>query len=389
MTDRIWNSRFIRIFIAATLFQLANQIIMTVLPLYLNDLNFAPSVLGLGHALSALASTAGAPLAGALADKRGKTPVLVCGFLLMGASMLGFIAFPFMLPIMIIRLLQGLSFPAGSVAYTAIAADVLPREKVRNGLSYFGIAATIAGAAGPFVGYRLISGTNYSPTWVGGAAIFGIGALLALTLRGGSVSAQKTSAVIKTKGLWNIFEKSAFLPGLIQMIFMASSSAYAYLPTFGVEIGARDISLFFTLQAVASLGANLFLGKTIHKVTDPRWMLVSGWLMCAASFLCLFLVKGNTLFYMAGALYGLGNGVICTAVSALSMAKAPENRRGAAAATYNCMGSLGYSLGSLLWGIAVGAMGYRNIYGIAVMLPIAALILSLLAFRPSGDKGRE
>ena len=39
MTDRIWNSRFIRIFIAATLFQLANQIIMTVLPLYLNDLN--------------------------------------------------------------------------------------------------------------------------------------------------------------------------------------------------------------------------------------------------------------------------------------------------------------------------------------------------------------
>lgn len=184
MHNNIWNRRFLRIFTAAILLQMGNQFIMTVLPLYLDGLNFAPSVLGMGHALSAMAAMAGAPLAGALADRKGKSLVLCSGFLIMAAGMVGFIALPMALPIIVIRLVQGFGISAGSVSQTAIATDVLPQEKVKSGLSYFGIAGTIAGAAGSFVGLRLIFGENYAPVWLGGALLFGVGAILGLTFRG-------------------------------------------------------------------------------------------------------------------------------------------------------------------------------------------------------------
>lgn len=389
MHNNIWNRRFLRIFTAAILLQMGNQFIMTVLPLYLDGLNFAPSVLGMGHALSAMAAMAGAPLAGALADRKGKGLVLCSGFLIMAAGMLGFIALPMALPIIVIRLVQGFGISAGSVSQTAIATDVLPQEKVKSGLSYFGIAGTIAGAAGSFVGLRLIFGENYAPVWLGGALLFGVGAILGLTFRGTKAPAvpeQAENEHTRQRGLWALLEKSAFLPGVVQLLLMAAGSAYAYLPTYGVETGVRDISLLFTLQAAAFLLATLLLGKIIDRLSDLRLLFVAGLLLSGLAFVCLFFMGGDILFYAAGILNGFGGGISNAAIGPISMSRAPAERRGAAAATYSCMGSLGYSLGSFLWGLAAGSLGYRNIYGIAVLLPIVALFLSMFVFRPIHSK---
>ena len=380
MSQRMWNSRFIRIFIISILLQTGNQIIMTILPLYLDALHLEPSVLTTGHALSALAAMAGAPLAGALADRRGKGLVLIAGMLTMAAGMIGFAVIPYVLPIIAIRLVQGFGISAASVSQTAIAADVLPKEKMKSGLSYFGIAGTIAGAAGAFIGARLVFGDNYSWVWIGGTAIFMAGAAIMLTLRG----MNRSTGIADTKQKLNIrslIEKTALLPGLIQLILMVAGAAMAFLSTYGVESGVTDYSLYFTFQAVASLAATLLMGSVMSKVSSPKWVFVGGTLLCAMAFLALFTMGGDFLYYTSGVLYGLGSGVCTAAVSAISMANAPEERRGAAAATFTSMGSLGYSLGSLAWGFVVPALGYRLVYGVAALLPVAALLLSLFAFR--------
>ncbi len=62
MTDKIFNSNFIRIFVAVFLVLTGNQIIMVVLPLYLDSLGKDPSILGIATSLSALAAMSARPM---------------------------------------------------------------------------------------------------------------------------------------------------------------------------------------------------------------------------------------------------------------------------------------------------------------------------------------
>lgn len=116
MNERILNSSFIRIFIASILLLTGNQIIMVVLPLFLQDLGSAPSVLGIATSVSALAAMSARPIAGWMADKKSRKLVMILGLLVMSIGMIGVIVLPFASAVIAIRLAQGFGISAATTA---------------------------------------------------------------------------------------------------------------------------------------------------------------------------------------------------------------------------------------------------------------------------------
>ena len=380
MKQKIWNKNFLKIFLASILLLAGNQMIMTVLPLFMEEIGCASSILGTATSISALAAMAARPVAGRIADKRSKRLVMGLGLAVMSLGMLGFAVLPFAAAIIAIRFMQGFGISAATTAQVAIAADTLPGEKVEEGLSYFGIGNTVAAALGPSLGLALIFGRNYLPSWLAGAGMFLIAMLLiwALPAENRKREADRRKERVPTKGFWNYFEKSASLPSIIWMILMvADSGAIVFLPTYAAQMGVKDIGLFYALQACTMFITTLAVGTLMHRVDNPEALLVPSLLIYCGFPLLLFLAHGLGMLLLAGVVYGVGLGATTALVRALSLSRAALERRGAASATFQCAQDLGYCVGSFAGGIVANAYGYRTLNGILVLFPVAALLISL------------
>lgn len=387
MKNKIWNRNFIKIFTASVLLLAGNQMIMTVLPLFMDEIGCAASVLGTATSISALAAMAARPVAGRIADKKSKRLVMGLGLSVMSLGMMGFSALPFAAAILAIRFLQGFGISAATTAQVAIAADTLPGERVEEGLSYFGIGNTVAAALGPSLGLALIFGKNYLPSWMTGAGMFLAAMLLVWALpaeRRGAKAPEPPDPKERTqeKGFWNYFEKSAALPSLIWMILMvADAGTIVFLPTYAAQMGVRDIGLFYAFQAATMFITTLAVGNLMHRLDNPEVLLVPSLLIYCGFPLLLFLAHGLGLLLLAGVVYGVGLGATTALVRALSLSRASLKRRGAASATFQCAQDLGYCVGSFAGGIVANAYGYRTLNGILVLFPAVALLISLAALR--------
>jgi MFS family permease len=74
------------------------------------------------------------------------------------------------------------------------------------------------------------------------------------------------------------------------------------------------------------------------------------------------MAHGPLLFVVAGALIGIGYGSVQPCMQALVIREMPEERRGAATATFYIAVDAGIGLGSFLLGFPVVWWGYRGMF---------------------------
>lgn len=384
MSEKIFNRNFIRIFITTVLVMTGNQIIMVVLPLYLDFLGKDPSVLGTATSLSALAAMLMRPFGGILTDRWSKKMVLILGAFIMILGMIGINMIPITFAIIAIRLIQGFGISGATTAQMAIAADVLPKSKLKRGMSYFGITSVLAAAFGPVIGIELIVGDNYTWSWMGAVLIFGMAILIVSTI---SYKIEEESPIrtgdknYEGSLFWRFYEKKAFLPSLVQLIIMTGNAMIVFLPSYGRLIGIDNVGLFYTIQAITMFVANLLVGQVIDRVNNPLKLLIPGLSIFTLALFLLFMAQGPGLFFLAAVLYGTGFGTNMATMNVVIMSFAPYDRRGAASSTFLSSIDLGFSIGSLIGGIIIGSFGYKTFYGISVLFPLVAIFLSIIVFR--------
>ncbi|MCL2284997.1 MAG: MFS transporter, partial [Firmicutes bacterium] len=332
MNDKLFNPNYIKICLTCALFMAANQVTMVILPLYMDDLGYAPFFLGIATSISAFAAMAARPISGHFADKKGRLVVIIPGLVIMVAGMLGMNFMPFVAAIIFFRLAQGVGFSAISTAQMAIVTDVVPETKVKKGLAYFGIFPTIASAAGPAVAMALLFGSNYTPAWVGGAVLFASALAISATIRYKKPVAKRTTLAKSSSGhkrFWQYFEKSAMPPSIVFLVLMvANAGAVVFLPVYATEIGIEEFAIFYTLQACTMFVANIILGSALPKVRQPFYLLMLGIALFGGALFLLFVTGGIIIFSAAAIIYGFGLGIIMTTVSAMCMSSTTPDRRG-------------------------------------------------------------
>lgn len=392
MGERIFNNKFIRVFLASFLFVAAGQIVMVMLPLYLDYLGEKPTVVGTATAFSALLALLMRPGSGAFADKKSKKWLMTIGIMLMMVGNIGFKFLPFAIAIILFRTIQGGGIAATTTAQMAIVVDVLPKVKMKQGLTLFSIAGTVGTAIGPIIGLKLGAGNQYDRVWYVGTGVFLIAILIILSLDYEKTmkKVQKIKPFSQDENwFWRIFEKTAFLPALVMVIVMISNTATIFLPSYGKEIGIKEIGLFYTIQSVVMFLTNFSLSYIIHKVKKILYLLVPALFSYFIGMVLLFMAQGDLYFHFAAAFYGIGIAATITIINTLVMSYAPEERRGAASATVQSAVDLGFGIGALLGGIVSGTFGYRSFYGLLVIFPVVALILGLYVFRHRTNVSRK
>ncbi len=394
---RIWTRPFLKIMNITFFCTLSNSMLTQAIPLYVIFLGSSNAVAGVLTGVFTITSLLFRPLFGNMVDVKGRKTILMTGLGLYLITSMSYSLIPAVLVVLLLRGIQGVGNSAFSTTAGTVVADILPRNRISEGIGYYGVSFDIATAFGPALMLFLRDGFGYSSVFYSCAAIvlvaFGIGWTMNYEKKKTS-NKPRISLNNEIKGpnkfkLKTAFEVSA-IPASFVLLLIACplGLTYTFLVRFSESLGITGIGLYFTINALSMLVTRLFIGRLCDKFGADR-ILPPGLLMDFLGILVIALARSLHMFLLAALFMGIGWGMVGPTIQALVMRNAPFNRRGAASATYYAAVDIGVGGGSMLGGILTQTIGYAATWAFNLVFIIGAMVMFLLVIRKKLVKERE
>lgn len=393
--ERILSKRYVNIMFADLLQRICNSMLGALLPLYMVDMGYPKSVAGLTLTVYMLVAVVFRPVVGRLVDTRGRWGPLFIGtavFLVGSAFFSASIPLPLFF---VMRGLQGMGFAFIGTAIMTMATDIIPRQRMSEGIGYLGLGQTISRAFFPVIALSLKDAFGYTTTYI---VIFAIGfldLLVALALRerqkrftDGVVLATSEEEIAESQSrtdraqvkerLWErLVDRDALKPSSILLVTMfASSSTMAFVIVYAVAKGIPNAGIFFTASAIAIAVGRLSVGRVSQKFGSAA-VIAPGLVLSSVSMLVLFWLDGIGILILSGVLAGLAGGMVQPELQSLAVLLAREERRGSANSTLYMMMDIGTASGALVWGVVADHTGLGFIFLAASTLVFVALLFYL------------
>jgi MFS family permease len=379
--NKLWTRTFSFTLAMSFFVSMVLNMQLSTIPLYTKHIGGNNSTIGTVTALFTLAAILFRPFIGSLLDLKGRKIILTAGIIIISLSSFSY-SFAYTVGILYaIRFLHGVGFSAQSTAVSTIVSDVVPTERLGEGMSYDGIAKTIATAIGPVLGLYLVNHFSYNVFFMICFGFGGIGYIISIFINyeGKRAKTLKESALTKnTVSKGTIIEKSALKPALV-LFFMSLTlaSVFTFIPSYAEYRGIKDIGIFFTVYALSFLFARTATGKLYDKY-GASIVIVPGMISLILALAILAYATTITVFLIAGILYGLGFSAAQPTLNVVLLKLCPKERRGAANATFFSAMDIGVGLGSITWGLVAERLGFYYIYFGSVVCGVTSLIVYMV-----------
>lgn len=351
--EKIWNKRFILLFLTNLLVLAAFYASIPIIPIYCQEIGITGSKVGIVLTAMSVATILFRPVAGYLLDNFNRYRVYLLFLALFCLSFPAFIAFPIFGALILVRLYMGAVYSVCGSATMTLAGDVLPQSKVTAGISRFAFTVSIGMAVGPYVGLQV---QNHMSSKASFLTIFGITvvALICVSccrIRYPKVKRKKFSIRDSIYGpalpfMFNMMFLMIPYGAVIaySSIFAQEKNLIAYLPYFYITLVAGML--------VSKLSTQKMIDSGKHRVLVYASLVVL--ILTMASY--LFMTTGIHLL-LAGFLFGLGYGILQPLFQSFVTGTTPAPQRGVANATYMLSYDIGIGIGSLLMGCLQESIG--------------------------------
>ena len=373
--DRLITPAFIRLAVADLAYFTATGVAIYTLPLWVTG-PVGSDKAGAGLAFGAFAVSALIlrPVAGRLADTRGRRPLLVAGALLSALGMLGSAYADSLVLVVLLRLLLGVAEAAFFVAALAALADLAPASRMGEAISYNSLGLYLGLAFGPPLGELLVTSAGFTAAWYGAAALSVVAAVVAAGIK----NVRSRSA--PTAGHSRLIHWKAVPPALG---FFASVVAMGVFFAFGAlqaeAVGLMPASAPLFVYGLVVVTGRLSLARVLDRF--PALLLGAVALAIIAGGLMIIALWTHPIGMILGAaIFALGVTISTPAFFSAIFATARPGERGAASGTASVFLDLGIALGPMVLGLAAQAGGIPFAFGLAAAVVLAGcgwiLILS-------------
>lgn len=351
--ETIWNRRFILLFITNLLVLAAFYASIPIIPIYCQEIGITGSRIGIVLTAMSVATILFRPAAGYLLDNFNRYRVYLLFLVLFCLSFPAFLAFPFFGALIIVRLYMGAVYSVCGSATMTLAGDVLPQNKITEGISRFAFTVSIGMAVGPFVGLQVQSHMSSRASFLTIFAIT-VAAVLCVSccrIRYPKVARKKFSLRDSIHG--------PALPFMFNMMFLMIpyGAVIAYSSIFAQE---KELSAFLPYFYIFLVAGMLVSKLSTQKMIDAGHHKVLVYISLAILVLTmasyLFMNSGIHLL-AAGFFFGVGYGILQPLFQSFVTGTTPAPQRGVANATYMLSYDVGIGIGSLLMGCLQESIG--------------------------------
>lgn len=379
----IWERNFISICLSCFFVFICFYSLVPTLPLFAKDKFHSDNTqIGLILTVYALAALVSRPFAGVWMKKFGKKQMAIAATALYAAASLAYFAVNSYWLLIALRIVHGFAFGIATTATGTIAADVVPKKRMGEGLGYYGMFMSMAMVIGPFLGLTLIQHVSF-PVLFAVLMVFSILGFAGSSLvRRDSLGATKpegeTKAVARFS-LRDIFEPAAIPIALCGFLMsFAYGGISAFVSVYGTSLGfMKFTNYFFAVYALMVVLPRPILGRLFDR-KGAHGVIYPGIILFVLGLLALSHSYSSFGFLASAAVLGLGYGALAPSFQALAVQAAPSHRKGFATSTYLFFFDAGVATGSMLLGTVAGYSDYRTMYLISALVVALTVVFYFL-----------
>lgn len=351
--DKIWNKKFILLFITNLLMMATFYASVPILPIYCQENGITGSKIGIVLTSMSIATVLFRPFAGYILDNFNRYHVYMLFLALFCLPFLGFAVFPVYGILVIIRLYMGVVYSVCGSATTTLAGDVLPQDKVGQGVNRFALTISLGMAAGPFIGIQVQNHMSSKASFI---VLFALTVIALICVSFCKIEYPKVER--KKFVLADAFYKPA-LPFMFNMIFIMVpfGAVIAYSSIFAQEKGLSAVTPYFYIFLVAGMLISKFSTQKMIDGGKHKILVVISLLVLLFTMGSYFFMESAAHLLIAGFLLGLGYGVLQPLFQAFVTGTTPGPKRGTANATYLLSYDIGIGIGSFVMGLFQESIG--------------------------------
>ena len=365
-------------FLASFLFFSSMHLLITPLPLYIEEMGGQPSDVGLAMGSFAIAAIIARPYMGRLADTWGRKPTLVVGAIMFVLGPLSYTIAQSVPLLLAARMFHGVGIAAFTTAYFALVVDLTPASRWGEALGVAGVAPSVSMILASPIGTSLTGWVSFPLIFIGAALVALSSVVIILPLQEPEkVSAAAHSENPRGQGLLNVVRlRGVWAASLATLaVGLTHGAVYSFLPLFAQDRGLGNVGFFFTASGIMVILTRFLLGRVSDKVGRVP-VILPMFIILAISMAGLNWTYGFAMLLAMALINGLGFGGTRVGLDTLVVDSAPGSARATALGVlYICFDS-GIGAGSVLIGTLANFTGYGNMY----LLVGVACVLTMVLF---------
>lgn len=375
METRLFTGAFLVLALADLAYFTAAGMLILATPLFATGPLGADPV-GVGIAVGAFSITALLlrPWSGRESDRRGRRPLLVAGAILAALAILAHTLIADLAILVVLRLVLGVAEALFFVAGFAMLADLAPRGREGEALSFNSLALYLGIALGPLLGEALIGIGGFNLAWIGAASLslLAAGLSLRLPLTGRRESAAAVPFVFIHRAV--VWPSAGLFTGVAAMV-----GFLAFVAIYGRDdlrmAGSGPVLFVFGIVVV---GCRILFAKLPDRV--PPYRLASGALaLIAVGMVVAGLVTTVAGLFAGAAVMAVGVAFVTPAFFAAIARRVDPAERGAAFGTVSIFLDLAFGGGPVLLGLIVDAASIPTAFLIGALVPAVGALITAVA----------
>ncbi len=364
--------------LASFLFFSSMHLLLTPLPLYIEEIGGQASEVGLAMGSFAIAAIIARPYMGRLVDTWGRKPTMLIGAIMFILGPLSYGLAPSVPLLLAARMFHGIGIAAFTTAYFALIVDLTPPSRWGEALGVAGVAPAASLILASPLGTSLTGRVSFHLIFVGAALLAFLSLVMILALREpGILSAASHLENPETGGLLHVIRSRGVWAGSFATLTVGLTygAVYSFLPLFAQDRGLGNVGFFFTASGIVVIGTRFLLGPVSDKIGRVP-VILPMFIVLAASIAGLNWTYGFAMLLVVALMNGLGFAGARVGLDTLVVDSTPSRARGTALAILYTSFDTGIGAGSVLIGTFASITGYGNMY----LLVSAVCVLTTLVF---------
>ena len=333
-------------------------------PLFITIHGGTKADIGIIMGVTVLSSVLCRPWISEMIDRAGRKRCYGIGCITMSLVPLSYLIFrgelsEFYLPLLLVRFFHGIGFAICFTSGFTYIADIVPKERLNEGIGMYGVTALVGMAVGPVIAEIVIGEIGFRSFFMAASGMAFAGFILHLPLGesyDSRISGSETSffsVLIRKKML--LIVSLAFLFGF----GLAASSNF--VSPFAREQHITFISLYFIAYSSAAVMTRFFGGRLADRVGEER-IIPYALIITGAGFLVLIALGGDIILVVAGFMSGCGHGFLFPCLNTLALRDEPIGIRGKINGIFTGGIDAGAFSGSIVLGYVGQWAGFQTIF---------------------------
>ncbi|GAA2897640.1 hypothetical protein GCM10010517_62700 [Streptosporangium fragile] len=356
---------------AAACFLSLGLLIPTIPKYVTGPLGQGPGLVGGCLAITAGCAVLFRPLAGRLADRRGRRAAACTGAALLAITSFAVLMAESLPLFLACRAVAG----AGeALTYVGLAAAASDHDRPGAAINRFSVAVNAGLLAGPALAEAGHSVAGLRAAWALSGAVALVAFVACLFLPAGPAAVGDPAGTRKTGPL---VHRAGLRPGLAYWASVWGYTAFsAFLPLHVAALGGSGSGPHFLVYGCVLLAVRLGGQRWANRI-DPRRTATAALLVTAAGLALLVAWPSVTGALVAAAVIGAGQALGLPAFLTMAVTGLPAAQRGSAVATTTAFFDLGFMTAALALGAVVQSSGLAYGFAVAGCVPALAPLLFL------------